>query len=179
MLQIVASLTIIIMMIVIVLYYKPLMAVPFPSISCCVLNHHNLFYHIQNALAFNWDTCCHLVLCLWLLPFHCKLECFVEATKIRGTVVEHSTRLRSRVWFPPWVPSLWTIRRNSMLIILSYGYFKFKQGVLKGNVLYYWPPVWPLWNQLYDNWQFLFLFAKQANPNRSDRRSMVQWYFPL
>jgi hypothetical protein len=30
-----------------------------------------------------------------------------------------------------------------------------------------------------DNWQFLFLFAKQTNPNQSNRRSMVQWYFPL
>ncbi len=46
------------------------MAVPVPSISCCVLNHHNLFYQIQNGLAFNRDTCCHLALCLWLLPFH-------------------------------------------------------------------------------------------------------------
>jgi hypothetical protein len=46
------------------------MAVPVPSISCCVLNHHNFFYQMQNALAFNWDTCCHLVLCLQLLPFH-------------------------------------------------------------------------------------------------------------
>jgi hypothetical protein len=68
------------------------MAVPFPSISCCVLNHHNLFYQIQNTLAFNRDTCCHLALCLLLLPIHCKLECFVEVTKICGTVVEHSTR---------------------------------------------------------------------------------------
>ncbi len=46
------------------------MAVPVPSISCCVLNHHNLFYQIQNALAFNRDTCCHLALCLRLVPFH-------------------------------------------------------------------------------------------------------------
>ncbi len=29
------------------------MAVPVPSISCCVLIHNNLFYQIQNALAFN------------------------------------------------------------------------------------------------------------------------------
>ncbi len=54
------------------------MAVPVPSISCCVLNHQNLFYHIQNR-AFNRDTCCHLVLRLRLLPFHYasenKLEC--------------------------------------------------------------------------------------------------------
>ncbi len=46
------------------------MAVPVPTIRCCALNHHNLFYQIQNALAFNQDTCCHLVLCLRLLPFH-------------------------------------------------------------------------------------------------------------
>ncbi len=36
-----------------------------------------------------------------------------------------------------------------------------------------------VWNQLSDNWQFLFLFAKQSNPNQSNRRSTVQWYFPL
>ncbi len=45
--------------------------------------------------------------------------------------------------------------------------------------LYHWPPVWLLWNQLYDNWHFLFLIVKQTNPNQSNRRSMVQWYFPL
>jgi hypothetical protein len=46
------------------------MAVPVPSISCCISNHHNLFYQIQNALAFNRNMCCHLPLCLPLLPFH-------------------------------------------------------------------------------------------------------------
>ncbi len=36
--------------------------------------------------------------------------------------------------------------------------------ILKGEVsLYHWPAVWLVWNQLYDNWQFLFLFAKQTN----------------
>ena len=45
-----------------------------------------------------------------------------------------------------------------------------KQGILKGEVsLYHWTPVWLVWNQLYDNWQFLFFFAKQANPNQSNR----------
>ncbi len=64
--------------------------------------------------------------------------------------------------------------------ILPFGYFYFSQGILKGGVsLYCWPPVWLFWNKLYDNWQFLFLFSKQANPNRSNRRSTVQWYFPL
>jgi hypothetical protein len=46
------------------------MAVPVPSISCCVLNQHNIFYQVQNALAFNWDMCCLLALYLRLLPFH-------------------------------------------------------------------------------------------------------------
>ncbi len=50
----------------------------------------------------------------------------------------------------------------------------------KGEVsLYCWPPVWLVWNQLYDNWQFLFLFEKQIIPNQLNRRSMVLWYFPL
>ncbi len=50
-----------------------------------------------------------------------------------------------------------------------------QRGILKREVsLYLWPPVWLVWNQLYDNWQFLFLFAKQSN-----RRSTVQWYFPF
>ncbi len=54
------------------------------------------------------------------------------------------------------------------------------QGILKGEVsLYHWQPVWLVWNQLYDNWQFLFLFAKLTNPNQANTRSMVQWYFPL
>ncbi len=54
------------------------------------------------------------------------------------------------------------------------------QGILKGEVsLYCWPLVWLVYNQLFDYWQFLFLFAKQTNPNLSNRRSMVQWYFPL
>jgi hypothetical protein len=64
------------------------MAVPVPSISCCVLSHYNLLYQIQNALAFNWDTCCHLAVCLQLLPFHC--------TKLfsGGTDHQASNRLR-------------------------------------------------------------------------------------
>ena len=45
--------------------------------------------------------------------------------------------------------------------------------------MYGWPPVRPVWNQMYDYWNFLFLFAKQTNPNQSNGRSMVQWYFPL
>jgi hypothetical protein len=54
------------------------------------------------------------------------------------------------------------------------------QGILKGEVwLYCWPPVKLVWNQLYDNLQFLFLFAKQAYQKKSKRRSMVQRYFPL
>ncbi len=49
-------------------------------------------------------------------------------------------------------------------------------GILKGEVsLYHWPPVWLVWNQLYGNWQFLFLLAKHTNPNKSNRRSTVQY----
>jgi hypothetical protein len=48
------------------------------------------------------------------------------------------------------------------------------QGLLKGEVsLCHWPPVWLVWNQLHDYWQFLFLFAKQTNPNQT---TGGQWY---
>jgi hypothetical protein len=53
------------------------------------------------------------------------------------------------------------------------------QRILKGEVsLYHLPPVWLVWNQMYENCQFLFLFEKQTSPNQSNRRSTVQWYFP-
>jgi hypothetical protein len=58
------------------------MAVTVPSISCCVLNQHNLFYQIQNELAFNWDTCYHLALCLQLLPFHCNAASQNQNTQV-------------------------------------------------------------------------------------------------
>ncbi len=63
-------------------------AVPVPSISCCVLNHHNLFYQIQNALPFNRDTCCHLAHCLQLLPllpFH-----WLKASSLKTVAVVDS-----------------------------------------------------------------------------------------
>ncbi len=54
------------------------------------------------------------------------------------------------------------------------------QGTLKGEEsLYCWPPVWLVWNQLLDKWQFMFLFAKQTHPNQWNGRSTVQWCFPL
>ncbi len=83
-------------------------AVPIPSISCCVSNHHNLFYQIQNALAFNRDTCCHLVLCLQLLPFHFMFILFSVifsiffptdlAYYIYSKVTEKMRQVLSRSW---------------------------------------------------------------------------------
>ncbi len=54
-----------------------------------------------------------------------------------------------------------------------------QKSLMISQGMYQWPPVWLVWNQQYDNWNFLFLFAKQTNPNQSKRRSTVQWYFPL
>ncbi len=48
------------------------------------------------------------------------------------------------------------------------------QGILKREVsLYHWPPVWLVWNQLHDNWQFSFYFQ-----NRLWQISQTggQWY---
>ena len=90
------------------------------------------------------------------------------------------------------VPSCQTANKGDCLYTCNpFVYFKissfpilmhlwFQNGILKGEVsLYCWPTVWLVWNQLYDYWQFWFLFAKQTNPNQSNRRSMVQWYSPF
>jgi hypothetical protein len=55
-----------------------------------------------------------------------------------------------------------------------------KQGILKGkyhctvDLQYDWFGISCMTNDI-----LLFLFAKQTNPNQSNRRSMVQWYFFL
>ncbi len=44
------------------------------------------------------------------------------------------------------------------------GEFKFVQGTLKGEVsLYSWPPVWPVWNQLYDTVNFCFYLQNRLS----------------
>jgi hypothetical protein len=49
-----------------------------------------------------------------------------------------------------------------------------KQGILKGEVsLYHWPPVWLVWNQLYDNWQFLIFLQNRLI---QISRTGGQWY---
>jgi hypothetical protein len=48
-------------------------------------------------------------------------------------------------------------------------------GNTKGEVsLYHWPPVWLVWNQLYDYWQVLFIYLQ----NRLIQTSQTggQWY---
>ncbi len=74
------------------------MAVPVPSISCCVLNHHNLFYQIQIVLAFNWDTCCHLALCLQLLPSYWWK---INQKKRLGKAQAFKKR-KKVLWHRPW-----------------------------------------------------------------------------
>ncbi len=62
----------------------------------------------------------------------------------------------------------------ALLTCLGQYIWSYRQGTLKGeNITVHWPPVWLVWNQLFDNYQFSFLFAKQINPNQSNRRSMV------
>ncbi len=56
----------------------------------------------------------------------------------------------------------------------------FMQGILKVEVsLYRWPPVWLVWISLFCIWKQKLSVVIQLIPNQSNRRSMVQWYFPL
>jgi hypothetical protein len=73
-----------------------------------------------------------------------------------------STRVEHVAAYPQTLDQLKLLHSGSLLL-----------GILKGEVsLYHWPPAWLVWNQLYDSWQFLFLFAKQSIPNQTGG----QWY---
>ncbi len=59
-----------------------------------------------------------------------------------------------QVWLFLALPSNNRLRQKKCLRVTN-------QGKLKGDVsLYCWPPVWLVWNQLYNNWLFLFFIYK-------------------
>ncbi len=56
--------------------------------------------------------------------------------------------------------------------------WKIGQGILKGEVSLWCWPVWLVWNQLYDNWQFLFLFAKPVKQEVNGTMILPPLVFP-
>jgi len=110
------------------------MAVPVPSISCCVLNHHNLFYQMQSALVFNWDMCCHLALCLRLLPFHSFGRVLLEkGRKLMGENSSHIFNSRcghaclSNV-ITPTQKTVWLVVKNSAQTTLRFSLICFRDA---------------------------------------------------
>jgi len=90
------------------------------------------------------------------------------------------TQLGRHFLFNQKVCLFWLKFKSSLSLFSSAGKSHWRRGILKGEVsLYHWPPVWLIRNQLYEYWQFLILFAKQANPDKSNRSSPVHRYFPL
>jgi hypothetical protein len=60
--------------------YHPLDGVTNPRYTLLCFLTTNFFYKEKKALAFNWDRCCHLALCLRLIHLHsnisgCRLHC--------------------------------------------------------------------------------------------------------
>jgi len=110
-----------------------------------------LFFFFQKWNFHFWNFCRR---CFWFF------EPLKRVPPIIGKVSILTTTFLRLGWFRP-------------------NFLQSRLGILKEELsLYCWPPVWLVWNQLHDYWQFLFLFAKQTNSNQSNRRSMVQWYLP-
>jgi hypothetical protein len=61
----------------------------------------------------------------------------------------------------------------------------YMHGILKGEVsLYHWPPVWLVWNQVYDNWQiFVFIcntdWSKPVKQEGNGTRILHPLVFPV
>ncbi len=82
--------------------------------------------------------------------FNIKLKPSIYAT-LWGVNLRHYRCITQRFW----------LRLRSHCCPKKF--YDIGQGTLKGEVLLYcWPPVWLVWNQLYDNWTFSFLFAIQT-----------------
>ncbi len=67
---------------------------------------------------------------------------------------------------------------NAVMTLNRMTLSRLRQGILKGKVsLYHWPPVWPVWISLFCKKKMSVII--QLIPNQSNRRSPVQWCFPL
>ncbi len=72
------------------------------------------------------------------------------------------------IWRSSWVtPVLYILSRSvidNSRVVSEWGHnleHHLEQGILKVEVsLYGWPPVWLVWNQLHDNWQFFVFICK-------------------
>ncbi len=51
-------------------YHHPLDGVTNPKNKLLRFFTTITFYKEKKALAYNWERCCHLALCLWLILFH-------------------------------------------------------------------------------------------------------------
>jgi hypothetical protein len=72
----------------------------------CFITTKKNFCKEKNALAFNQDRCCHLVLCLQLIPFHCtqpspKVRCFPLAPHplVHWEISNHSVSCNYKMIF--------------------------------------------------------------------------------
>ena len=81
---------------------------------------------------------------------------------------------RRAIWFKPedeeWLRSVYS---NWLFIQRTLTYF------VRGNITVNWPPVWLVRTWPNSKSVYSFNSTKQQNPNQSNRRSAVKWYFPL
>jgi hypothetical protein len=103
---------------------------------------------IQNALVFNWDMCCHLALCLQLLPFHSRnmQRCQDKVIGAKAADLFHQhLRLIFTAYFKlqllRWVPYFDTILPNVVAIKSAKNYLHKNYSVLGPKMLVKLTPV--------------------------------------
>ena len=77
------------------------MALPIQSISCCTSYQLLFFCKGKKVLAFNWNRCCHLSLCLQLILTFFTLSLIVEGTTVkvsRFTMPRSSVTGKQVIW---------------------------------------------------------------------------------
>ncbi len=157
----------------------------------CKEENEVLWIHSQATMKLNVSLTNILIGCSWtrnaLFFVHAK-PCF--HWRSFGTIMPATATLDSHYW--TWLGHLGH-RSDNFYFCLIDQHFRLQtlpmyislfwyqhQGILKGEVsLYRWPPVWLVWISLFCKQKQNLSVVIQLIPNQSNRRSVVQWYFPL
>ncbi len=127
-------------------------------------------------------VCVSVWLCVWVCVFVCLCVCvcLFVCVCVQGTwSIGHFSVPVHCTWFFKYTNFSHTHTHNPTSH--TYSMYTHTQTAHRGGEvsMYHWPPVWLVWNQLYDNWQFLFSFANRLIQTSQTGGQQYTNTFPL
>ncbi len=85
--------------------YHPLDGITNPKYTLLNFLKTKFFCKVKEALAFDWDRCCHWALCLWLILFH--WHCIKYPTDTKPWIPYHDDTMTIMVSYYQWYSRYW------------------------------------------------------------------------